>query len=264
MSGFDKDWLALREPADKAARDAALVADLAAYLADRDNPSVLDIGCGTGSTFRSLSPSVPAGTSWQLLDYDPLLLQEAGRRIGTGQAVRFRQHDLNDLDSLPLDGVSVITASALFDLCSDAFCRRFVAHVAARGCAFYAALNYDGVIRWNKPHPLDAAALESFNRHQQTDKGFGPALGPHATACLSEALEEHGYRVQVGDSPWQLRVDQPDLQRAFLEGMRQPLMEIGLLSPSEIETWLEDRLAEIAGGKSEVEVGHSDILALHR
>lgn len=264
MSGFDKGWLALREPADRAARDAALVTYLAAYLAQTERPSVLDIGCGTGSTWRSLSQSFPEDTSWQLLDYDPLLLQEAERRIGAGQPVGFRQHDLNDLKSLPLDGVSVITASALFDLCSDAFCRRFVAHVAEPGCAFYAALNYDGVIHWSEPHPLDEAAVESFNRHQQTDKGFGLALGPQATCCLSDALGSHGYRVQVGHSPWRLGPDQADLQQAFLEGMRQPLMEIGLLSPEEIDAWLGHRLSEVAKGVSAVEVGHTDILALPR
>lgn len=262
MSGFDKDWLSLREPADRSARDAGLVHALADFLAAQEEPSVLDIGCGTGSTWRSLSGALPPSTSWQLLDYDPLLLEEAERRIGPDQPVRFRQHDLNDLDGLPLGGVSVVTASALFDLCSDEFCRRFLIRVAAARRGFYAALNYDGQIRWNTPHPLDDVAVESFNRHQQTDKGFGPALGPHATASLATALEELGYRVQVGASPWVIGDDQKDLHAAFLAGMRQPLLEIGLLSPAEIEAWMVYRRAEIASPGSMLEVGHTDLLAL--
>ena len=80
MSGFDKDWLALREPVDLRARDASMVERFSRHLEEVLAPVIVDIGCGTGSTWRSLSDRVPRTAQWQLLDYDPLLLAEAERR----------------------------------------------------------------------------------------------------------------------------------------------------------------------------------------
>ena len=263
MSGFDANWLALREPADRAARNDALVAELAARLDQRAGPAaLLDIGCGTGSTWRSLSPVLPGDAAWLLLDNDPLLLAEAHRQIGAAGRVRFRRHDLNDLTGLPLDGIAVVTASALFDLCSEAFSARFVARIAGQACGLYAALNYDGAMRWSVGHPLDAAVVADFNRHQRTDKGFGPALGPDATGRLAHHLERRGYRVSLGASPWRMGRQEAALQRAFLDGFRQPLHEIGSLSGTEIEAWLAFRLAAIEAPDSLCEVGHTDLLAV--
>lgn len=263
MSGFDASWLALREPADHAARNAGLARDLAAYIGQRANPiALLDVGCGTGSTWRSLSPLLPPEATWLLLDNDPLLLAEAQRQIGATDRVRFRRHDLNDLAGLPLDEIAVVTASALFDLCSQAFCVRFVDHIAEKGCGLYAALNYDGAMRWSVTHPLDEAVVAAFNRHQRTDKGFGPALGPDATDCLARHLERHGYRVSLGASPWRMGPQDDALQRAFLDGFRQPLREIGTLSDAEIKAWLAFRLQAIDRPDRLCEVGHTDLLAL--
>ena len=44
--GFSADWLALREPADHAARDG----DLLAAAAQVAGAVIVDLGCGTGST----------------------------------------------------------------------------------------------------------------------------------------------------------------------------------------------------------------------
>lgn len=261
MSGFDESWLALREPADRAARDAGLVADLAACLDGRPDILFLDIGCGTGSTWRSLARHLPAHTKWLLLDHDPLLLEEAARRTGGDPLVRVRMHDLSDLSGLPLDGVSVLTASALFDLCSEPFCAELISRIGGRGSAFYAALNYDGSMRWSEEHPLDQRAVEAFNRHQQTDKGFGAALGPRAVPCLAANLEARGYHIRLGRSPWRLGLADVTLQRAFLEGFRQPLGETGLLTGQEIEDWLSFRLSMAGTPGSLCEVGHTDILA---
>ncbi|MBP1849484.1 class I SAM-dependent methyltransferase [Rhizobium halophytocola] len=262
MSGFDKNWLALREPADRAARSVSQMGELATrFEGAGDKPRILDIGCGTGSTYRSLSEILPDATRWLLLDYDPLLLEEAERRIGSSDRIDFRRHDLNDLDGLPLDGVQAVTASALFDLCSQAFCARFVKRIAKAGCSLYAALNYNGVMRWSVSHPLDDVVAADFNRHQRTDKGFGPALGPDATDCLARQLRDEGYSISLGDSPWRMRPDQADLQAAFLDGLRQPLAEIGSLSSAEIDTWLAFRQQAITAEGSLCEVGHTDLLA---
>jgi SAM-dependent methyltransferase len=264
MSGFDKSWLALREPADREARARPLIDALCRHLQGKaDSPSLLDIGCGTGSTYRTLSPVMPTTTRWQLLDYDPQLLLEAESQIGPSTAVTFRRHDLNDLEGLPLDGVSVVTASALFDLCSADFCDRFVDRLARQKSGLYAALNYDGVMAWSEAHPLDDRVVESFNRHQRLDKGFGPALGPDATEHLSRLLGARGYAVEIETSSWQLGPKHHALQAELLHGIRQPVTEIGTISPAELEEWLDFRLAAITMPDSSCVVGHTDLLALH-
>ncbi|MCO6184629.1 class I SAM-dependent methyltransferase [Rhizobium sp. L1K21] len=262
MSGFDMDWLGLREPVDVAARDQGLIAALAGYLESQPAPYLVDLGCGTGSTLRSLQPALPADTKWLLLDHDPILLEEAMKRSAAVMHVNVGEYDLNDIATLPLDDVSVVTASALFDLCSEAFCAALVARIADAGCGLYAALNYDGAIEWSQAHLLDVDVVSAFNRHQRTDKGLGMALGPDATACLERLLRARGYRVDIRPSPWRMDSSMAALQTAFLNGFRQPLLDASKLEPEEIQGWLSYRLEAIPAPESLCKVGHLDLLAL--
>ena len=259
---FDADWLTLREPADRAARDETLVAAFARHLSGAEKSLVIDIGCGTGSTLRCLAHAVPADRNWLLLDNDPLLLEEAKRRIKAHAGVSLRRHDLNDLVGLPLEDAAIVTASALFDLCSEDFSARFAERLAACSVGLYAALNYDGRIAWSEAHPLDETMVSAFNRHQQTDKGFGVALGPEAAARLAALFGDHGFRGETADSPWHLSRDNAQLQRAFIEGFRQPLQEIGGMTTADIDDWIAFRLAAIEKPDSHCMVGHTDLLAL--
>ncbi|TNB49658.1 methyltransferase domain-containing protein [Martelella lutilitoris] len=259
---FDADWLTLREPADKAARDERLVEAFARHLSGAAKPLVIDIGCGTGSTLRCLAHAVPADKNWLLLDNDPLLLKEAERRSEAHAGIALRRHDLNDLVGLPLEDAAIVTASALFDLCSEDFSARFAERLAVCSVGLYAALNYDGRIDWSEAHPLDETVVAAFNRHQQTDKGFGVALGPKAAARLAVLFGDHGFRVETGESPWRLSSDSAPLQKAFIEGFRQPLQEIGGLRSSDIDDWIAFRLAAAEKPGSHCTVGHTDLLAL--
>lgn len=260
MSGFDTGWLALREPADKAARNELLLAELASYLEGLEAPTIMDIGCGTGSTYRSLSGRFPANAYWQLVDYDQLLLAEAERLIGSA-AVSYHRKDLTDLSSLPLEGVSLMTASAFFDLCSGAFCEDLAENLSTKRIGLYAALNYDGRISWSDPHELDGEIVGAFNRHQRGDKGFGAALGPQAAAHLEGAFSCLGYQTKTADSTWHLDQSHAALQEAFLQGMASPVAEVSDLSRGQISAWLDFRLAKLhAGGR--LDVGHIDLLAL--
>jgi len=261
MSGFDKNWLTLREPADLAARDRAL-RDQAVEFVSQGEQSILDIGCGTGSTWRALASHMPENTRWLLLDNDTALLAEATKRIGGAGATLFIRHDLNDLDLLPMDGVTLITASALFDLCSENFVEAFAATLRDAQTGLYAALNYNGVIEWSHSHPLDAAVVAAFNRHQTTDKGLGPALGPASAARLEHWFSLCGFAVSLADSPWRMGTRQDELQHAFLSGLRQPVLETGMVGESDFDTWMEFRSAAVAEAGSLCVVGHTDVLAL--
>lgn len=260
MSGFDKHWLALREPVDVRARNENLL-KAAIEAAESASPAaILDIGCGTGSTFRALSPRLRKPAHFRLFDSDQRLLNEAHRLHG--DVVELIQGDLNGTEALPLADVNLVTASALFDLCSEQFIRRFVAHVSQTGASLYAALNYDGRMRWSKPHPLDEAVEANFNAHQLSDKGFGASLGPAAWKILADCLEESGYAVMTAESPWVMTVDDRELQFLFLDGVIRAVYEYGQLDESEIRDWADFRRKMVDRDGSLCEVGHQDILAI--
>lgn len=259
MSGFEARWLDLREPADIAARDSALLAAAAAYLAARPQALAVDLGCGTGSTLRTLGPLVP-GLRWRLVDNDPALLAEAERRRPPGSVVETVLADLGDLDALQLRPARLATASALFDLASRDFVAGLAGRLAREKIGLYAALSYDGTIVFDSPHAEDAAMVALFNAHQRGDKGLGPALGPDAGAVLAEELAGHGLTVRTEPSPWRLDASMAGLQAKFVEGIATAVRETGELPEAAIAAWLEARLAETAS--SGCKVGHLDVLAL--
>lgn len=259
MSGsFDTQWLDLREPADHAARDATLASDAARHLlAGGPAPLGVDLGSGTGSTVRALAPLAP-GARWRLVDNDPRLLAAAVSRLSAVPRVERVEADLRHLPPALLDDARLVTASALFDLASRPFVDALADRLAAQGTALYAALNYDGRMRWDPAHPDDRALVDGFNRHQRGDKGFGPALGPAAAEALREAFERRGYRVRLAPSPWRLGPGEAALGRMLRDGFLDAVAQTGAVEPERLQRW---RAAREGDGAS-CEVGHVDVLAL--
>jgi SAM-dependent methyltransferase len=262
VSGFSPEWLRLREPADHRARDRGLARRLAAHLEGRETIRLVDLGCGTGSNLRALSPALPAPQHWRLVDHDPALLAAARAAIATwaggSPGISFEAADLSrDLERVLAAECDVVTAAALFDLASAAWLERFVSVLAKARRAFYTALIYDGVLEWSPAHPADDAMRAAFNAHQRTDKGFGPAAGPEAGAFLLRALERAGFDVRSASSPWVLSREDLPLIVAVAEGVAEAARQTGLVEGADIADWLGSRSA-LTG----CVVGHTDILAL--
>ena len=262
MSGFSPEWLRLREPADHRARDRDLIRHLAAHLAERETIRLVDLGCGTGSNLRALSPALPVPQHWRLVDHDPALLTAARTAIaaGTGgpRRISLEAADLSqDLERVLAAECDVVTAAALFDLASAAWLERLVAVLAKRRRAFYTTLIYDGALEWSPAHPADEAMRTAFNAHQRTDKGFGPAAGPEAGAFLRHALERAGFDVRTAPSPWVLGREDLRLIVAVADGVAEAARQTGLVAGADIADWLGSRSA-LTG----CIVGHTDILAL--
>lgn len=250
--GFSADWLALREPADRAARDAAL-AQRAAEAAG-PAPLVVDLGCGTGAIWRALAPLLPEGTRWRFVDNDPELLARAG--AAAGERAELVETDLADLDALPLGGATLVTASALLDLVSEAWVTGLARRLHA---PLYAALSYDGSMVWNPEVPADAAVTAAFNRHQHGDKGFGAALGPDAARASTATLEQAGFAVESAESPWRLGPEMAALQRELTDGIAAAATEAGL---DDAIAW--GRRRHDAADHTTCVIGHVDLLAVPR
>jgi predicted RNA methylase len=275
MSGFSPEWLALREPVDHRSRHAGLAGVMAGRLNAIAEPAIVDLGCGTGSNLRATAPLLGARQNWTLVDYDARLLEAARARLAAwadcasaqGESlvleksakritVRFRQSDLvRELGTALGDRPDLVTASALFDLCSRDFIERFAAEVASRKAVFFTVLTYDGVQSWTPEHTADTAMREAFVAHQKSDKGFGTSAGPEAPAALRHAFEARGYAVREGDSPWVLGEADAALIADLAGGFADAVGEIGRLDPDMIAAW-----RSIA--RTGAVVGHTDTLAL--
>ncbi|MFH6785209.1 methyltransferase domain-containing protein [Methylobacterium sp. MA0201] len=281
MTGFSPDWLALREPADHAARDPGLVAALGRALRDRaseDPVRVVDLGCGAGSNLRALAAHLGPAQAWTLVDHDPALLAAARARLaawaervaedgdglvlhrgGARIAVRFRALDLAADPAAAFDErPDLVTAAALFDLASEGWIAAAAGAVAGCGAVFYTALTYDGQESWTPAHPADAAIHAAFQAHQAGDKGFGPAAGPGATAILAEAFQHYGYAVETAASPWRLGLGEAVLLRELAEGTARAAAETGRVAIAEAEAWGALRQAPGTGAV----IGHRDLLAV--
>lgn len=271
MSGFSIDWLDLREPADRRARDSRLLEQAKQWLQTdlkrTAGMTVVDLGAGTGSTLRAFSGAdllELQAVSWHLVDQDPLLLAQARQRHATSHSIETHELDLADIASLPLAGAQLVTASALFDLVSATFIDMLAAaihdHCRQQPLGFYAALNYDGTMRWTPDHPFDAAVLGAFNRDQHRDKGFGAALGPDAASYMQRKFKEIGFQVFAAESPWLLDGSESAMAEALIDGIGDAVATDPEIDSSALPDWIEFRRAHAVSGVCEV--GHTDILAL--
>lgn len=286
MRAFSASWLALREPADTAARSVRLARAIASRFRTDQDLRILDLGAGTGANVRFLAEHLPRRQHWTLVDSDALLLHALPRQMTSwastrGHAVTLEADDLlvcgDHLDcrltQLPMDlrvGVDdeglyeagdVITASALLDLVSEPWLQTLAFHCARRAASVLFALTYDGRIECSPGEPEDDTIRDLVNQHQRTDKGFGPALGPDAVASARTCFTRAGYDVQCDASDWILDPPSSELQRQLVDGWAQAASEIAPERAVTIQSWRTRRLAHVSGGLSRILVGHQDLAA---
>jgi hypothetical protein len=283
MGEFSDDWLQLRASADARARADRLLGLLPKV------DQVVDLGAGTGGNLRHLAPRLPGRQDWLCVDVDATLLallpertrvwaEAAGQEFAPdGDAftlngpdctcrVRCKMLDLSaDLDQLHLPPGALVSASALLDLVSAEWLEGLMGHAAQARCPLLFVLTYDGRVELNPvvDGPVgDAEVIARVNRHQRSDKGFGPALGPDATAEAASIARRLGYRVHQATSDWHLGPDQAALQRALIEGWHAAAVALGLGDELALDHWRQRRLALLSAGSSRVDVGHRDLLLI--
>lgn len=270
MSGFSADWLTSRADADARARSPRITARTAAWALARTQEtgrplSIVDLGCGTGSNLRFLAPRLPVAQRWVLADHDPDLLARAAH-AGAG-CRRVRALDVVELDlaAAPLERLvadaDLVTASALFDLVAPDWAARLLAALARPGRALLAVLTYDGRMTLAPADPFDTHVRCLVNRHQRTDKGFGPALGPLAADWLSRHTRLSGAHVLADRSDWRLTGNDGRLQRALLTGWTEAASAIAPDQADAIAAWHARRLEMLQRLELASVVGHRDLFA---
>jgi hypothetical protein len=263
MSGFSAQWLALREPYDRHARNSAVLDAVATAFDDQSAVAIVDLACGTGATVRAIGSRLPRRQSWRLADNNlGVLARAAALDAPPDLIVAPRAVDLaRDLE-LALDGpLDLITCSALLDLVSSEWLDRLIVEAAARRLPLYAALTYDGRVALESAAPFDEEIIAAVNRHQRRDKGFGPALGPMATTQAIARLERVGYAVVQGRSDWVFGPHDSAIQNELLAGWAAAARELDEPLADRIAAWLARRRELLEGRRSRMRVGHIDLFA---
>jgi len=285
---FTADWLALREPADAAARSRRLTELVADRFRHRDKIHLLDLAAGTGANMRYLANRLPPGQAWVLADHDELLLAQVPLAIrewatdqGLNVASRGESDDLveisdrsttwevrttrvdlaQSLDAGYFSGSDLVTASALLDLVSEPWLRALVGRCRDVEAVVLFSLSYDGRIACAPGDVEDARIRSLVNSHQRTDKGFGAALGPAAADAAVRLLLEAGYRMEREHSDWSLGPEHHDLQRQLIEGWFDAATAMVPDHNRIIRDWRTRRLAHVDAGRSRLIVGHEDVAA---
>jgi hypothetical protein len=290
MSGFSLEWLRLRAPLDRAARDIGLARRFAGALRrPADRPlRLVDLGTGTGAHARMLAPLIGGDQDWLLIDDDAVLLgfcaaeliawaareewsvEKAGDAVlvhAGGARWRFaaRRLDLRREPALALaEAPDGLASSALADLVSAAWIDALATALERRRVPLLSALAVDGKRQWQPADATDALLYEAFARHQQRDKGFGPPLAGAATVYLGARLAAAGYAVSTAPSDWRVGPEHRALLAAVIEAERRAASEVRPELAADFAQWASRRRAALDAGTLSLTIGHRDLLALPR
>ncbi|TQM15034.1 methyltransferase domain-containing protein [Pseudonocardia kunmingensis] len=255
------DWLALREPADAAARAVELADQARAHL-PAGRLVVRDLGCGTGSMGRWLAGRLPGPQHWVLHDRDPALLDRAVTGLPAHVTAEPCPGDLTELDAARLAGTDLVTASALLDLLTVDEVERLAAACTAAACPALLTLSVTGSVLLTPADPLDAAFAAAFDAHQRRTVGGRRLLGPDAPPAAAAAFRRLGARVVRAPSPWRLGAGDGALVEEWLRGWVEAACAHSPSLATETDAYLRRRLDAAARGELRVVVGHADLLAL--
>ena len=248
------EWLALREPADAAARSAELAARAARHL-PRTGPLVIhdrDVDLLELAVADRPGPAPGAAPG-------PVLERAAD---GTAVTVEARQGDITRLEPDDLAGASFVVASALLDMLTADELPALLDACTATGAPVLLALSVVGRVALTPAEPLDAAVAAAFDAHQRRTTAAGRLLGPDAVAAAAGHLRASGAEVLVRPSPWRLDAGHAALAAAWLDGWVAAACEQEPSLVADAVAYRDRRRARAAAGRLAVTVHHADLLAL--
>jgi trans-aconitate methyltransferase len=260
-------WLALREPADAAARAPELVEHLVRHL-PAGRRVIHDLGGGTGSMGRWLAPRLPGQQHWVVHDRDADLLAVTAADLpgpaadGAAVTVEARRSDITRLAPRELAGASLIVASALLDMLTADELAGMLGACTGIGSPMLLAVTVVGRVALTPADSLDARMAAAFNAHQRRTTTAGRLLGPDAVPAAVEKLRGRGAEVFVRPTPWRLDAAEADLAAEWFGGWVAAACAQEPALAAEGRPYRARRLTQAAAGELAVTVDHADLLVL--
>ena len=263
-----RPWLALREPADAAARAPDLVEYMQRASPSTDGSVIHDLGGGTGAMGRWLAPRLRGPQHWVIHDRDADLLEVAlvdrpgPAADGAEVTIETRASDITRLDTGDLVGATLVTASALLDMLTEDELTGLVVGCAGARCPVLLALSVVGRVELTPAEPLDRSVAAAFDAHQRRLTPRGRLLGPDAVALAIDEFSRRGREVLLRSSPWRLGAADAELIVEWFTGWVAAATEQEAQLANDTGDYTRRRLAQAAAGQLAVLVDHADLLIL--
>jgi hypothetical protein len=220
--------------------------------------AIVDLACGTGSTFARSSPRIKARQNWRLVDNDLSLLartpQSSPPDITSTTADRSQPRSRSGARRAGRSRHHLGAARSRVGRMAE----RLAVEAAARRLPVYAALSYDGRIEMT-PGCRRRWMIAAVNAHQRTDKGLA-RRSVRRRRSRGRRFERVGYAVVHGAADWlfgrRIATSSRDAVGLGRGGARDRRR-----AADRRRRWLTRRRDLVAAGRSSIRVGHVDLFA---
>ncbi|WNJ16797.1 hypothetical protein [Pontibacter sp. G13] len=268
---YEIDWLEARWRFDHEARDQGLIQHALAFLAQSDDPHIIDLGSGYGANFRHLHPEIPYPHRWSFVERDERLLAQSLQQIkielalqATNIQVEGKHHSLLDPAWMDiLNPGDLVTANAVIDILPESEAITIFQKILERGCAFLATINYLDMAVF-PAHPLDEKVIGWYHQHMRQVQSGGGSMGNSWEQSLVRLRNNPQIQFLQAPSIWEIQPGDQAIQSHLLGFMEEAIGEMGhSLEDSEaFQLWLTHRIGALEAGKLSMRVFHQDFLAL--
>ena len=282
---FYNSWLAQREPFDFLARSNLLVNEIKKDSKIINN--LVDLGTGTGSFLRWYICQKLTFHTGTLIDYDRRLLNSIGlsfrkffkdtdfviKKLNADKYL-FSGHLYQESSKILLNRKNIfnfntkfnqydlISLSALADLLSKKYIKKLLSNISS-GKYLYFSLCFNGKIKWLPTNEFDKYITRQFNNHQIQDKGFGVALGSNSIKYIELVAKQEDYSIFKKDSSWKIDTltnESQLFQQKYLNIILNALKKDEITDKKVLQSWFSKRIGLIKNKRSNLNVGHNDIL----
>ena len=260
MHEFNNNWLIQREKIDSLSRSKIAISKINNFIKNKDKISIIDLGCGTGSNYRYLSPKIKKKQSWDMLDISLKSINYFKEDISKSKKVDnvkfIKTNVIKNIKKIDFNNYDIVTGSAFLDIMPNSWFRDFY-NLNINSKIIYFSINYDGFFKFFPKHKDDGLVLKLFNSDQKSDKGIGlKAVGPNCSKIINSMFTKT-HKTFILKSDWKVE-NNKDFQLTFIKFCEDVVSK----SNKNYKEWIHFRKDNILKNKSKIILRNKDFLAL--
>jgi len=284
---FKLTWINAREKYDFLARSDLLYKH---YKNNKkDFAKIVDLGCGSGSFLRWCYHSQIDFNKMLLVDHDKKFLNNFFKitqrflkqnnykiikntenkfeilkeNISKRNEIKLKHQDITTTLSI-INKYNIISFSAITDILPKIFFKNLFSSIEKKKVLYF-SICFDGKIKWSIINEHDKYIVSQFNKHQESFKNNTYAMGSKSIKFIKNISKIKKFNLFHKDSSWIISSKKEDdqvFQKQYLKTIYDALKTDRETNYDILINWYKFRVKKIDLHKSDLIVGHKDILVL--